>query len=164
MKARRSRRPDGAGRLQVAVSGGGTCRPQVARAAAALGEALAELGAVIICGGMGGVMEAVSRGATRRGGMVIGMLPGYDRRSGNSFLTAAVPTGLGHGRNVLVAAGGDVLVAFPGGAGTLSEIALALRLGRPVIGVGAWGQIAGVHEVQDVEAAVERIGALASPG
>jgi uncharacterized protein (TIGR00725 family) len=132
----------------------------VAEAAAALGEALAEMGAVVICGGMGGVMEAVSRGAKRCGGVVVGVLPGYDRGSGNRFLSIEVPTGLGHARNVLVAAGGDVLVAFPGSAGTLSEIAIALRLGRPVIGVGAWGHLDGVHEVPDAAAAWEKITTL----
>jgi uncharacterized protein (TIGR00725 family) len=134
----------------------------VAQTAADLGGALADAGAVIVCGGLGGVMEAVARGARRRGGVVIGVLPGYDSRSGNRYLSVAVPTGLGHGRNVVVAAAGDVLVALPGGPGTLSEIALALALGRPVIGLGAWGDIGGVHAVATVAAAIESVKALAS--
>lgn len=161
MTARRSGQCEEGGAFQVAVSGGGTCSPAVAMEAASLGEQLALLGVVIVCGGLGGVMEAVARGARKRGGVVIGVLPGYDRRSGNRFLSVAVPTGLGHARNVLIAAAGDVLVAFPGGAGTLSEIALALRLERPIVGVGAWGHVAGVDEVHDVTAAVERIRLLA---
>jgi len=158
--ARRSRGSDARAVFQVAVSGGGTCTPAVASQATILGEALADLGAVIICGGLGGVMEGVARGARQRGGTVVGVLPGYELGSGNRFLSVRVPTGLGHGRNVLVAAAGDVLVAFPGGAGTLSEIALALKLRRPVIGVGTWGHIAGVDEVRDVVVAVERLRAL----
>lgn len=102
-------------------------------------------------------MEAVARGVRRRGGTVVGVLPSYDRQTGNRYLSASVPTGLGHGRNVLVAAAGDVLVALPGGQGTLSEIAFALRLGRPVIGLGAWGEIEGVHEVATVPAVIRAV-------
>jgi uncharacterized protein (TIGR00725 family) len=134
----------------------------VAKTAVDLGAALADAGAVIVCGGLGGVMEAVARGARSHGGVVIGVLPGYDSRSGNRYLSAAVPTGLGHGRNVVVAAAGDVLVALPGGPGTLSEIALALTLGRPVIGLGAWNDIGGVEAVATVAAVVESVKALAA--
>jgi uncharacterized protein (TIGR00725 family) len=150
-------------RAQVAVSGAGTCSPVAGRTAEALGAALAELGVIVICGGLGGVMEAVARGVRRRGGVVIGVLPGYDRRAGNRYLSAAVPTGLGHGRNVLVAAAGDVLVALPGGPGTLSEIALALKLGRPVVGLGAWGGVSGVREARNVDAAMAAVRAVVSP-
>jgi uncharacterized protein (TIGR00725 family) len=122
--------------LQVAVAGGGTCGPRAARQAEALGRALAAAGAVVVCGGLGGAMEAVSRGARDAGGLVVGLLPGYAHADGNAFLGVALPTGLGHARNVLVAAAGDVLVALPGAHGTLSEIALARVLGRPVVLLG----------------------------
>jgi uncharacterized protein (TIGR00725 family) len=115
------------------------------------------LGVIVVCGGLSGVMEAVSRGVRRRGGVVIGILPGYDRSAGNRHLSVAIPTGLGHGRNLLVAAAGDVLVALPGASGTLSEIAFALRLGRPVVGLSAWGGVPGVREVPDVPAAVAMV-------
>jgi hypothetical protein len=130
---------------------------QVARRAERLGRALADLGVTVVCGGLGGVMEAVARGVRREGGLVVGVLPGYDRREGNPYLDVAIPTGLGHARNVIVAVAGDVLVALPGGTGTLSEIAVALRLARPVIGLGAWGEIAGVTQVAGVRDAVARI-------
>lgn len=128
--------------------------------AAQLGAALADAGAVVICGGLGGVMRSVARGAAGRGGLVIGVLPGYDRHAANPHVTVAVPTGLHHGRNVIVAASGDVLVALPGGPGTLSEVALAQTLGIPVIGLGAWGHIKGVRtaaSVGDAVADVERL-------
>ncbi len=141
-------------RPQVAVSGGGSCPPAVARQAEALGTALADLGVTVVCGGLGGVMEAVARGVRRGAGLVVGVLPGYDRHAGNRHLDAAIPTGLGHRRNVIVAASGDALIALPGGLGTLSEIAFALRLGRPVVGLGAWGEIAGVTEMATVPAVV----------
>jgi uncharacterized protein (TIGR00725 family) len=160
-KLRRQRPAGGRPRLQVAVSGGATCPPGVARVATALGAALAAAGAVVVCGGLGGVMEAVARGARRRGGLVVGVLPGYDRRAGNRHLSAVLPTGLRHGRNVLVAAAGDVLVALPGAAGTLSEVAVARKLGRPVIGLGAWEAVAGVRPAGSVADAMRLVRLLA---
>jgi uncharacterized protein (TIGR00725 family) len=143
--------------LQVAVAGGGTCSASVRRTAADLGAALADAGATIICGGLGGVMRAVARGAAGRGGVVVGVLPGYDRLAANPYVSVALPTGLHHGRNVIVAASGDALVALPGGPGTLSEVALARTLGIPVVGLGAWGEVAGVHVVGRVAEAVTAV-------
>lgn len=108
------------------------------------------------------MMQAVARGAAGRGGVVVGVLPGYDRRAANRYLSVALPTGLQHGRNVIVAGSGDALVALPGGSGTLSEIALARTLGIPVIGLGAWGEMDGVQAAQrvaDVVRAVRRLAA-----
>lgn len=99
---------------------------------------MADAGAVLVCGGLGGVMEAACRGARARGGETVGLLPGDDRSSANAFVGIAIPTGLGEGRNVLVVRAADALVAIGGGWGTLSEIALALRAGRPVMGLGTW--------------------------
>ena len=103
-----------------------------------VGRLLAEAGAVVVCGGLGGVMEAVCRGARSVGGMTVGILPGRDRRDANQYVQVAVPTGLGEGRNALVVRAADVLVAVGGGYGTLSEIALALRADKPVVGIGTW--------------------------
>lgn len=148
----------------MAVAGGGSCDREVAALARAVGSGLARGGAVVICGGLGGVMEAVAAGAAEEGGLVVGLLPGYDRGAGNPSLTVAVPTGIGHARNALVAAAGDCLVALPGAAGTLSEVALACVLGRPVIGVRAWGEIAGVVRVETAEEAVRLALATAARG
>ena len=148
-------------RLQIAVAGGGVCTRRTATLARAVGRALAEAGAVVVCGGLGGVMEAVARGAAEAGGTVLGILPGYDRATGNPWLTLAVPTGLAHARNVLVAAAGDALIALPGEDGTLSEIALARILHRPVVALGAWQGIRGITHAHSPESAVRRALALA---
>ena len=148
--------------LQVAVSGGRSCSATVSRTATALGAALAEAGAIVICGGLTGVMDAVARGAAEHGGIVVGVLPEYDRATANPHVTVALPTGLGYGRNILVAAAGDVLVALPGGPGTLSEVCFALVLGKPVVGLGAWGNVEGVREVERVADAVALIAQLAA--
>jgi len=123
-------------RLQIAVAGGGVCGPRTAALARAVGREIARAGAVLVCGGLGGVMEAAARGATEAGGTVIGILPGYEHGAGNRYLTVALPTGLGHARNVLVAAAGDALIALPGQHGTLAEVALARVLGRPAVALG----------------------------
>ncbi|HEX3621729.1 MAG TPA: TIGR00725 family protein [Acidimicrobiales bacterium] len=125
-------------RLYVAVSGGGDADPATCRLAEALGRELAGRGAVVVTGGLGGAMEAACRGAKAAGGTTIGILPGDERADANAWVDVAVPTGLGEGRNALVVRAADAVVAVAGGFGTLSEIALALRLGRPVVGLGTW--------------------------
>ncbi|MGI8921587.1 MAG: TIGR00725 family protein [Solirubrobacteraceae bacterium] len=125
-----------------------------------VGELIAARGAVVICGGEGGVMDAVSRGATRSGGMVVGLLPGEDRSRANPWLTVALPTGLGELRNALIVRACNALIAVGGSWGTLSEIALALRVGRPVFGLGTWelerpGAAGAVVAVSDPAEAVE---------
>jgi uncharacterized protein (TIGR00725 family) len=102
------------------------------------GAAVAEAGAILVCGGLGGVMEAACRGARSRGGVTVGLLPGADRDAANGWVTIAVPTGLDEARNALVVRAADALVALGGGWGTLSELALALRAGLPVFGVCTW--------------------------
>lgn len=125
-------------RLHVAVIGGGHAPEAECDQAAMVGRALAEAGAVLVCGGLGGVMEAACRGAQDGGGMTIGIVPGSDRHSANSYADVVVATGLGEGRNVLVVRNADAVIAVGGEYGTLSEIALALQAGVPVIGLGSW--------------------------
>jgi uncharacterized protein (TIGR00725 family) len=122
----------------VAVSGGGDADAPTCRLAEELGLQLARRGAVVVTGGLGGAMEAACRGAKSAGGRTIGILPSDDRADANDWVDVAVPTGLGEGRNALVVRAADAVVAVAGGFGTLSEIALALRLGRPVVGLGTW--------------------------
>ena len=108
---------------------------------------MARAGAVLVCGGLGGAMEAACRGAKAEGGTTLGILPGTDRSAANPYVDVAVPTGLGEARNALVVRAADALIAVEGGYGTLSEIALALRAGKPVIGLGTWeidGIVAGL--------------------
>ena len=122
----------------VAVVGPGDASPAELAVSEELGAALASAGAVVVCGGLGGVMEAACRGAKSRRGLTLGLLPGLDRSAANGWVDVAIPTGMGELRNGLVVRAADAVVAVGGGAGTLSEIAFALKAGRPVIGIGTF--------------------------
>jgi uncharacterized protein (TIGR00725 family) len=121
-----------------------------------VGRELGSRGVVLVCGGLGGVMEAACRGAKESGGTTVGILPGSDRSAASAYVDVAVPTGLGEARNALVVRAADALVAIAGGYGTLSEIALALKAGKRVVGIGTW-DIDGVVAVDDAGAAVEAV-------
>src|SRR6266436_5693596 len=122
----------------VAVVGSGSCSPQEALAAEQIGSLLARADAVVVCGGLSGVMEAACRGARREGGLTVGILPGSDRRAANPHVVVAIATGLGELRNGLVVRAADAVIAVGGEFGTLSEIAFALKLGKRVVGLGTW--------------------------
>ena len=122
----------------LAVIGPANCTEHQGELAERVGILIAERGAFLVCGGRGGVMEAACRGAVSAGGTTIGILPGNDTREGNPYLTIALPTGLGEARNALVASAGQAVIAIGGAYGTLSEIALALKAGRRVIGLETW--------------------------
>ena len=126
-------------RKYVAVIGGGEANPEVAALAFEVGRELAQGGAVVVCGGLGGVMEAAARGVQEAGGVSIGILPDPDRRRANPYLTYAIPTNLGHARNLLIVHSADAVIAIDGSYGTISEAAIALKLGKPVIALQcAW--------------------------
>jgi uncharacterized protein (TIGR00725 family) len=122
----------------VAVCGPDPAPEDVAAQCESVGRALARAGAILVCGGLGGAMEAAARGAAAEGGTVLGILPGSDRRAANDFVTVSVPTGMGEMRNALVVRAADAVIAVGGEFGTLSEIALALKSGTPVVGIGTW--------------------------
>ena len=122
----------------IAVIGASKATEWELTTADALGRALAEAGCVLVCGGLGGVMNAAARGAEGAGGISIGILPGDDRDDASRHLTVAIATGFGEARNAIVARSADAVVAVGGEFGTLSEIALALKMGKPVVGVGTW--------------------------
>jgi uncharacterized protein (TIGR00725 family) len=143
----------------VAVVGPGEASPHELQAAEDVGAGLAERGAVVVTGGLGGVMEAACRGARSRRGRTLGILPGEDRDAANGWVEIAIATGLGELRNGLVVRAADALVAVGGGHGTLSEVALALKLGRPVVGLGTW-EVHGVEHVSTPAEAIDRISAL----
>jgi uncharacterized protein (TIGR00725 family) len=124
--------------VYVAVIGASNARPEDLEHAETAGRRLAELGAIVITGGRGGVMEAASRGAKQGGGLTVGILPGFDRSDANAFVDVGLPTGLGELRNGLVARSADALVAIGGAWGTLAEIAFARAADKPVFGVGSW--------------------------
>jgi len=132
-------RPPTPSGLYVGVAGASEPEAQLVGLAEELGRRLAEAGATVVCGGGPGVMAAVCRGARAAGATTIGLLPGTERSGGNPYLSVALPTGLGEGRNLLLVRASDALIAVGGGFGTLSEIALALRTGVPVIGMATWG-------------------------
>ena len=130
--------------------------------AEAVGRALAERGHVVLCGGHGGVMEAVARGAAQAGGIVVGLLPGSDRSAANPHVTVAIPTGLGEMRNALLVRSSDVVVSVGGSWGTLSEVALAVRTGVPVVALRGWSLPGdpSLHPVSTVDEALRLVDAL----
>jgi uncharacterized protein (TIGR00725 family) len=124
--------------LFIAVIGSASCDESVAAQSRAVGEEIGRRGAVLICGGRGGVMEAACQGAKAQGGVTVGILPGADRREANRYVDIPVVTGLGEARNAIIVCSADAVIAVSGGYGTLSEIGLALKMGRPVVGLGSW--------------------------
>ncbi len=140
--------------------GPGTAAEDLIGDAEAVGRGVAEAGAVLVCGGLGGVMEAASRGAAEAGGTVIGILPTVSRSDANNYVSHTIATGIGEARNLAVVASGDAVIAVGGEWGTLSEIAHARKLGRPVVAMGSWtlsnraGTDPGIIEVETPEDAV----------
>ncbi|MEJ2092067.1 MAG: TIGR00725 family protein [Syntrophobacterales bacterium] len=141
----------------VAVIGGGEANPEVAALAHEVGRELARRGAVVICGGLGGVMEAAARGVQEAGGVSIGILPDPDRRRANPYLTYTIPTNLGHARNMIIAHAADALIAVDGSYGTISEAAIALKLGKPVVALRVDWELPGLHRAQSAEDAVRLV-------
>ena len=138
-------------KFQVSVVGGSSADEKTLALAEAVGRTVASHGAILISGGLGGVMEAAARGAKEEGGLTIGILPDYKKESANPFIDIILPTGLGHARNLLVAAAGDLVVALPGSHGTRSEVDIALILGKRILGFKAWGEIQGVHQINTLK-------------
>jgi uncharacterized protein (TIGR00725 family) len=126
------------GRAYVAVVGPGEAVSEATEIAEQLGGELARRGAIVVCGGLGGAMEAACRGAKSAGGLTVGILPGLDRSAANEHVDVAIPTGLGELRNGLIVRSADVVVAVQGEFGTLSEISFALKTGVPVVGIDTW--------------------------
>ena len=141
----------------VGVIGAGECGDSTFKTARNLGFQIGKKGWILVCGGLGGIMEAAAKGCVEAGGMTLGILPGSERNSANPYIRIALPTGLGEGRNLLVVRTSDVLVSIAGGYGTLSEIALALKAGKPVIGLETWKNIQGIQYVSHPDEVVEKI-------
>ena len=139
--------------MQIAVIGAADASPEEYTTALAVGRLIAQNKGTLICGGMGGVMEAACKGAHDEDGVTVGILP--DTGNGNSHLDIVIRTGLGHARNVLVVQSADAVIAIGGGYGTLSEIAIALKLNKPVFGLKTW-DIDGVVKCESPEDAVLR--------
>src|SRR3954452_11833637 len=148
-------------RAYVAVVGAGDASAQQTSDAGLVGRGLAEAGAVVVCGGLGGVMEAACRGEKSAGGTTLGILPGSHRADANAFVDIAVATGLGEMRNGLVVRSADALIAIGGEFGTLSEVALALKAGKTVVGLGTWELAEGGERVEAIVSAASAEDAVA---
>ena len=131
--------------MRVSVIGGSAIDEAEAEIASSLGRLLGQRGHTVVCGGLGGVMEAVCRGASEVGGHTIGILPSDRRADANEYVDEAIATGLGHARNALVVMNGDAVIAIDGGGGTLSELGYASVYDRPTVGIGT-------HDAEHVEA------------
>ncbi|MDD5247032.1 MAG: TIGR00725 family protein [Candidatus Omnitrophica bacterium] len=140
----------------VGVIGGRSCNKEVEQLAHNLGKKLAKVAHFLISGGLGGTMMAVSKGFKAGGGQTIGVIPGYDKDAANEYIDIVIPSGMGLARNVLVVKGADAVVALPGSAGTLSEIAYCLQFGIPVVSLNSW-DIAGVIKARTVPEAVKLV-------
>jgi uncharacterized protein (TIGR00725 family) len=135
----------------IGVIGGADATEATLTMAYETGKYIANNNAVLVCGGLGGVMEAASRGAFENNGIVVGIIPGTDKSAANPYVRIVIPTGMGMARNALVVNASDVLIAFPGKFGTLSEIGLALNLGKPVVYLpGAWD----LQKIQPIDASL----------
>jgi hypothetical protein len=140
----------------VAVIGGHSCTAEVEQLAYNLGKNLAKVVGILISGGLSGTMKAACSGFKARGGLTIGIIPSYNKEDANPYVDIAIPTGLGLARNLLVVKSADVVVALPGEAGTLSEIAYCLQLGIPVISLHSW-DIKGVIKARSLEEAIKKV-------
>jgi uncharacterized protein (TIGR00725 family) len=136
--------------MNIAVIGGHSCTKEIAGIAEELGRAIGGLGATLICGGLTGVMEASCRGAKSAGAKTIGILPGHDQAEANPYVDIPIATGLGYMRNNLVVKNADIVVAIDGKEGTLSEIAFALQMQKPILGIQTW-DIPGVIKVRNAQ-------------
>jgi uncharacterized protein (TIGR00725 family) len=140
--------------IQIGVIGAGQENEETNRIAFAVGVEIARAGAVLVCGGLGGVMAHAAKGAREHQGTTVGILPGSEKGAANPFIDITIPSDMGHARNALVVRAADVLIAVGGGYGTLSEIALALKIGKPVVGIRTW-EIPGVVPAEDASHAVD---------
>lgn len=140
--------------MRVSVIGGSTVTDEEYRQARRVGELLGERGHEVVCGGFGGVMEAVCAGASEAGGHTIGILPNEDRTTANAHVETTIVTGMGNARNVLVVMNGDAVIAVDGSTGTLSELGHALDMDRPVAGIGTHS-LEGINHVENAEDAVD---------
>ncbi len=142
--------------MLISVIGAGCCDKEIYGLAEETGRLIARNGGTVITGGLGGVMEAASRGAKEAGGITVGILPGFSKEDANKYVRVPVVTGLSHARNVIVVRSADAVIAVAGEYGTLSEIAIALKLGKPVIGIRTWDNIEGIIRAASPEEAVRK--------
>lgn len=138
----------------IAVVGAGKCSKKLRDMAYQVGKYVAEHGGVVVCGGLGGIMEGVAKGVREAGGVTIGILPSENKEDANEYIDYVIPTGFGEARNIMVVRTADAVVAFPGKYGTLSEMAFALNARKPLIAINAWKLGNEIEQIDDpIEAA-----------
>lgn len=147
--------------MRIGVIGAAQCSSKTAEMSRQVGRCIAEKGAILICGGMGGVMKAAAQGAKELGGLTTGILPGTSEEEANPYIDIPIVTGLGHARNVLIVQTSHAVIAVKGGYGTLSEIAISLKSHIPIVGLNSWNIDARVHPASNPEEAVEKAFSLA---
>lgn len=147
---------------RIAVIGAGIADPYLFELAYQVGFSLGQRGAIVYTGGLGGVMEAASKGAREAGSVTVGILPGNKAEEANPYILIPVITDMGHARNVILVRTAEIVISIGGGYGTLSEIALALKMWKPVIGLKTWQDIPGVHYVDSPEEVLSKISELLS--
>lgn len=140
--------------IQIGVIGAGSCDEELSRLAGELGEEIAANGAILLCGGLGGVMEAAARGARKAGGTTVGILPGNNHCAANPFIDIVIVTEMGHARNVIIARSAHALIAVGGEYGTLSEIAHSLKMGKTVVTLESKWEIEGTVKARNPQDAV----------
>ena len=140
---------------RIGVIGAGECSRESSRIAEDVGKQIASREAILVCGGMGGVMEAAAKGAKEAGGTTVGILPGLDAQSANPYIDIPIVTGMGEARNVIIVRTSNAVIAVSGGPGTLSEIAFCLKLGVPLVGIQTWNVDPAVYRADSAEEAVD---------
>jgi uncharacterized protein (TIGR00725 family) len=143
-------------KITISVIGQNANNDKVEKLAIKVGKIVAKVGAILVCGGLGGVMEAAARGAKEAGGTTIGLLPGIDKSDANPYIDIALPTSIGYARNAMVACSADIIIALPGSHGTSSEISYGLVYKRPVIDLGNWN-VPGMIKVKNIKDAEVKI-------
>ena len=141
---------------RIGVIGAGECSQEIKDIAEEVGQRIAQRGAVLVCGGLGGVMEAAAKGAKEAGGTTVGIVPGTRAGDANPYIDIPIVTGMGEARNVMIVRTAEAVIAVSGGPGTLSEIAFCLKLGVPVVGMKTWEIDPRIHQVETPEEAVDR--------
>ena len=143
--------------LKIGVIGGSVCREETADIAYQVGKKIAEMGAVLVCGGLSGIMEYSSKGAKEAGGITVGILPGSSENAANKYIDIPIVTAMDHARNVIIVRSSDVIIAIDGSLGTLSEIALGLKIGKPIIGINTWDVDERIYRAEDADAAFDTL-------
>ncbi|UCD17563.1 MAG: TIGR00725 family protein [Candidatus Zixiibacteriota bacterium] len=145
----------------IGVVGAGKCSKKMKEQAECIGMAIAERGGILVCGGLGGVMEAAARGAKKKKGLTVGILPGSTKEDANQYIDIAIPTGFGEARNLVLIKTADAIIALPGKYGTLSEMAFCMKLGKPIVSLQAWNISDEIERFEDPLEAVSRAFELA---